>query len=87
MRVKMGIPFNVGDPVQVVGRGLGKVVGIIEPTYDVMGSSMRLGSVAIQPAGRKFTTVFYDECELLLCRCADRNRKEIATCHEKSAPF
>lgn len=85
----MNVPFNVGDPVQVARRPnrLGKVVGIIEPTFDAMGAATRLGSVAVQPVGRKYTTVFYDECELLLCRCADRNRKETTTCHEKSVPF
>lgn len=67
--------FNVGDPVQVIAKPdkLGKVVALIEPRYDCFNYPTQLASVVVQPAGRRFTTIQYDPCELRVCRCANRD--------------
>jgi hypothetical protein len=74
----MDNPFIIGDPVQCIAHPekLGKIVGVIEPEFDCMGSPTRFASVLVQPAGRKLTTVMYDPQELRICKCANRNPRE-----------
>lgn len=84
----MDIPFNLGDPVQLATdpNRVGKVIGLIEPTFDSMGIPMRFAQIVVQPPGRKYTSVVYCEEELILCRCAIRAVRRWNQC-EKLAPF
>lgn len=68
--------FNLGDPVQVIAQPnkLGKVIALIEPRYDCFGGPTQLATVVVQPAGRRYTSVQYDPCELRVCHCANRDR-------------
>ncbi len=73
----MGIPFNMGDPVQVIANPnrVGKVVGLIEPTFDCFGVPIRLAQVVVQPPLKTYTSSVYFVKELILCRCAVRTNQ------------
>jgi hypothetical protein len=66
----MAARFKMGDPVQLASdpNRVGKVIGIIEPTYDCTGTAMRFAQVIVQPPLKKYTTCIYYEEELMLCR-------------------
>jgi hypothetical protein len=87
----MAIPFNMGDPVQLGTdpNRVGKVIGLIEPTYDSMGVPTRLAQVVVQPPLKKYTSTVYYVEELIFCRCANRGagiKRSVNPC-EKSVPF
>lgn len=87
----MDIPFNMGDPVQSVSNPnrVGKVIGLIDPTYDAMGVAMRFAQIVVQPPLKKYTSLVYYAEELILCRCASRGvrAKRRAEPCVKSVPF
>lgn len=84
----MDIPFNMGDPVQLINdpNRVGKVIGVIEPTYDAVGVPMRLAQVVVQPPMKKYTSIVYFVEELTLCCCANRALRRPERCVE-TVPF
>lgn len=80
--------FNMGDPVQLASdhNRVGKVIGLVDPTYDSMGVPMRFAQVVVQPPLKKYTSCVYYEKELILCRCANRAVRRAQQCVE-SVPF
>lgn len=80
--------FKIGDPVKPVsGRGrLGTVIGHIGPIYDELGVETRQAQVIVQPPLRKYTSVFYREKDLILCRCAVRTPRNFQRC-EQNVPL
>lgn len=83
----MDIPFNMGDPVQVIidPNRVGTVIGLIESTFDSQGNAVRPAQVVVRPPLKKYTSTLYYVGELILCRCAART-KRWNKC-EKNAPF
>ncbi len=73
----MDMPFNMGDPVKVVHdpNRVGKVIGLIEPTFDCYGEPVRFAQVVVQPPLKKYTSSVYFVGELILCCCAVRTNQ------------